>query len=355
LNRLIKVTTPSNSQGISYIYNGDNLRVEKVNLKNGQKTRYLYDGTSVIAEIDGSTGLVIKTYNPGISSTDSNGIKQWFLTDGLGSVAGIVDSKQNLIRKYSYDAFGQAEGVSGDSNGYRYAGGSDVFSDDDTGLQYMWNRWYDPKIGRFLSKDPVVVGGAMNAYTYVDNSPLNFSDPMGLSKVPRNTSEGNFATIREMALDFTQGTLGKVNELLKGTGWVGRVNTLGGLLKNVSVFRPKVLSNLTQGILKNTGRVFTVLGGALQIGPAETRIWTSQLDFDQKLKYGSEVLGVGVVGTGVQIGASEGIEAVGLFFAPETAGGSVVAAIGINVTASYYIGKGEEWGVDKILKNAHLP
>ena len=47
-------------------------------------------------------------------------------------------------------------------------------------------RWYDPEIGRFLSRD--AVEGALsqpltqNRYTYVTNSPVKFTDPFGLWK-----------------------------------------------------------------------------------------------------------------------------------------------------------------------------
>jgi RHS repeat-associated protein len=38
-------------------------------------------------------------------------------------------------------------------------------------------RYYDPQVGRFISEDPL---GAGNPYAYVDNRPLNFTDPQGL-------------------------------------------------------------------------------------------------------------------------------------------------------------------------------
>ena len=47
----------------------------------------------------------------------------------------------------------------------------------------MNGRVYDPKIGRFLSPDPIVQAPtnsqSWNRYTYVFNSPLNYTDPSG--------------------------------------------------------------------------------------------------------------------------------------------------------------------------------
>ena len=53
-----------------------------------------------------------------------------------------------------------------------------------TGLVHMGARLYDPRIGRFLSPDPVVSepssGQAWNLYSYVGNSPTSYVDPTGM-------------------------------------------------------------------------------------------------------------------------------------------------------------------------------
>jgi RHS repeat-associated protein len=56
--------------------------------------------------------------------------------------------------------------------------------DTETGLDYAFARYYSSRLGRFLSTDPL--GGAVgdlqshNRYAYVDNNPLNATDPLGL-------------------------------------------------------------------------------------------------------------------------------------------------------------------------------
>ncbi len=41
-------------------------------------------------------------------------------------------------------------------------------------------RYYDPQTGRFLSEDPIGFdGGQLNLTEYVNNDPLNFTDPSG--------------------------------------------------------------------------------------------------------------------------------------------------------------------------------
>jgi RHS repeat-associated protein len=54
---------------------------------------------------------------------------------------------------------------------------------DPTGPRnYYRARYYDPKIGRFISEDPIGFdGGDVNLYAYVWNNPTNFVDPEGLA------------------------------------------------------------------------------------------------------------------------------------------------------------------------------
>jgi RHS repeat-associated protein len=55
-------------------------------------------------------------------------------------------------------------------------------SADPTGpRKYYRARYYDPKLGRFISEDPIGFDGGENFYRYVEGSPVNRTDPMGLA------------------------------------------------------------------------------------------------------------------------------------------------------------------------------
>jgi len=57
--------------------------------------------------------------------------------------------------------------------------------DEATGLQNNLNRWYDPKVGRWLSEDPIgFSGGDPNPLRYVGNAPTHATDPNGLAGGP---------------------------------------------------------------------------------------------------------------------------------------------------------------------------
>jgi len=49
--------------------------------------------------------------------------------------------------------------------------------------KYYRARYYDPKIGRFISEDPLGFDDGVNFYTYVANNPVKFLDPLGLMKI----------------------------------------------------------------------------------------------------------------------------------------------------------------------------
>ena len=58
-------------------------------------------------------------------------------------------------------------------NPFRYAG---YIYDEETGLYYLNSRYYDPRLGRFLTKDTIP---KINHYVYANNNPVMFVDPSG--------------------------------------------------------------------------------------------------------------------------------------------------------------------------------
>ena len=49
-----------------------------------------------------------------------------------------------------------------------------------TGLHYNYMRFYEPRTGRYITSDPIGLGGGMNTYLYANGNPLMFSDRLGL-------------------------------------------------------------------------------------------------------------------------------------------------------------------------------
>jgi RHS repeat-associated protein len=103
------------------------------------------------------------------------------IVDGLGTVKQLTDSSGTMVANYIYDSFGNSvSSVSSVANTYGFTG-EQQFSEADN-LVFLRARYYKPDIGRFISRDPIGYKAGFNLYTYVENDPINATDPSGLKK-----------------------------------------------------------------------------------------------------------------------------------------------------------------------------
>jgi RHS repeat-associated protein len=147
---------------------------------NAEANNLLYEGLDVEQELSGSSPVanrIIGDLDEFFSRTDSTGTYSP-ITDALGSVLALTNSTGNIAVQYGYDPFGNTTSNGGAStNVFQYTGREN----DGNGLYFNRARYYDSQFGRFISEDPLgFVGGQANLYSYVNDSPTNMIDPLGL-------------------------------------------------------------------------------------------------------------------------------------------------------------------------------
>jgi RHS repeat-associated protein len=178
-NELTRVTKNS-VEHARFAYDPEGRRVEKV--AGGVTTGYTYAGDNILREIRGATTLKY-VHGPDIDeplAVDDGTSFSYYHADALGSVVKRTNSAGAATLSRQYDAWGNQE--SGASEGGCSFTGREW--DPEVGLYYYRARYYDPKIGAFISEDPIGPADRaldeLNAYRYVGNDPVNRLDPTGL-------------------------------------------------------------------------------------------------------------------------------------------------------------------------------
>jgi RHS repeat-associated protein len=197
LGNLRTVTLPqSQHREIQYIIDGQNRRVGRLVVDATtqdilEERYYLYkDALNPVAEMDGDGNVVTRfVYGTRPNVPDymiRGGVDYRIISDHLGSVRLVVheDASGNLVidQRIDYTPFGR---VINDTNpGFQPFGFAGGLYDHDTGLVRFGARDYDPEVGRWTAKDPILfAGGDTNLYGYVLADPVNLTDSDGLAAV----------------------------------------------------------------------------------------------------------------------------------------------------------------------------
>jgi RHS repeat-associated protein len=179
-DRLTKVEENSSTTG-EYVYDGKSKRLQAT--ENSTTTTYIHFGYGVLYEetsstsaayVYGPTGLLAKRTTAGQESHT-----YYYHTDHLESTRLVTDESKNIISAITYHPFGEPDDKEG-SEDFLFTGKER----DSTGLFYYGARYYDPDIGRFLTRDPmrkmdIENPQNLNKYTYCLNNPVKFIDPDG--------------------------------------------------------------------------------------------------------------------------------------------------------------------------------
>ena len=180
----------NNRQKQSLNADGTGVPVVSVYDAGGQRVAIQIGGTLTNVLVYDASGKLVAEYG----AAPGTGGPQYVFGDHQGSPRAITNSSGAIVSRHDYAPFGEEIGALGmrvGTNGYgavntarqKYAG---MEGDDGTGMSHTLWRQYDSSSGRWTSPDPY--GGSMspagpqsfNRYAYVNNDPVNKTDPAGL-------------------------------------------------------------------------------------------------------------------------------------------------------------------------------
>jgi RHS repeat-associated protein len=154
-------------------------------------SRYVWDGDSPVHERRTRRGDVLLdrtycfargTFVPyAHGERRGGGERTWFfyLNDPAGSPDTLVDARGEVACRMERTVWGKlvpAEGAR-TITPFRFQG---QYDDEETGLSYNRFRYYDPELGRYISRDPLSPDSGLNGFDYGRN-PLTWIDPFGMT------------------------------------------------------------------------------------------------------------------------------------------------------------------------------
>jgi len=117
--------------------------------------------------------------------SEGDPLRHWYFYDGNGNVGQLLayDATGPTVNaapaaKYEYDPYGQLVNWTDTlANPFRF---STKWFDTTTGLGYWGYRYYSPRLGRWINRDPFEESGGLALYSYCENGQTNRVDPHGL-------------------------------------------------------------------------------------------------------------------------------------------------------------------------------
>jgi RHS repeat-associated protein len=182
-NRLVRVAESATGTDVARFYHDARGR-RCVEVVGAMVTHLLWDGDDLLAEyVDGQ---LARQYvhdagsGPPVQLAAGGG-EFWCHADLVGSVRLLTDAGGGVAAAYQYDPFGVPRQVEepGGTIPLRYGGYRLDASLDSYDCRA---RQYDPRLGRFLQRDPAGMRDGTNPYTYAGNDPMRFGDPTGMGR-----------------------------------------------------------------------------------------------------------------------------------------------------------------------------
>ncbi|KRD39242.1 hypothetical protein ASE35_02430 [Lysobacter sp. Root916] len=276
---------PGTANDRTAYYSSDDLAYE-ISLGNGTRTRFWYgsDGQRYKREDGGKTTLylgnveivtdlgvtTIKRTLGGVLLQQIVGTsvtKRFLFHDRLGSLVRTATESGAVFNNMDFAAYGARRShLTGTGSGAApslttrgFTGHEHV---DAVGVIHMNGRIFDPSLGRFLQVDPFIQDPenpqSWNAYTYVFNNPLRYTDPSGMLGVEERQWLGAIVAL-------TMIIVGQPVGIAEAVAWTALSGFVGGAIATQS-FRGGVLGAMTAVVTAGIAGAAVGAGPFAQIG-----------------------------------------------------------------------------------------
>ena len=251
-NGMLRSVTRPDGKTVTFRYDALGRRIEKV--FDGRVYRYLWDGDVILhewdyTEADRPNTIVTETGEVTLDRPEPvENLITWvydsdnyvptakivgdrhysIISDYIGRPVQAYDDNGNIVWQADYDIYGNLRNLHGSRKfiPFRQLG---QYEDDETGLYYNRFRYYDPRIGNYISQDPIrLAGGNPTLYGYVEDcnklvdilgfAPTKLADRLFLKEIlGGNAKDGGVYMFR--TIDVRDGVekwyVGKANNLYR--------------------------------------------------------------------------------------------------------------------------------------------
>ena len=210
-NGMLRSVTRPDGKTVTFRYDALGRRIEKV--FDGRVYRYLWDGDVILhewdyAEADRPNTVVteagevtldrpepVENLITWVYDSDSYvptakivGDRHYsIISDYIGRPVQAYDDNGNIVWQADYDIYGNVRNLNGSRQfiPFRLLG---QYEDEEIGLYYNRFRYYDPRIGNYISQDPIrLAGNNPTLYAFVTDPNL-WVDVFGLEIIPNKAA-----------------------------------------------------------------------------------------------------------------------------------------------------------------------
>jgi RHS repeat-associated protein len=196
-------------------------------------TSYVFNGDTLLATVDQQTASGVATGTPAT---------HYIHPDHLGSTNVVTNASGNVEQTLDYYPYGatRISASAGTNEGRKYIG---QFADQ-SNLDYLQARYYDPSRGQFLTEDPVFLGDpkeqdlanpqSLNSYSYANDNPITGKDPDGKQVAQATAVTLAAITVTLLRIAATLTALAASGAIVSSPQGQQALNNLSGSLTQLS-------------------------------------------------------------------------------------------------------------------------